>query len=57
MFTFDDLGESSTFHELKAVYYVLLSFVGQLTHQRVKVFTDIQRASTIVSLGSSKARL
>ena len=57
MFTFDDLGQSSTFHELKAIYYVLLSFAGQLTHQRVKVFTDIQRASRIVSVGSSKARL
>ena len=49
MFTFDDLGQSSTFHELKAIYYVLLSFAGQLTHQRVKVFTDIQRVSRIFS--------
>ena len=57
MFTFDDLGQSSTFHKLKAVYYVLLSFAGQLTQQRVKVFTDIQRASRIVSVSSSKARL
>ena len=57
MFTFDDLGQSSTFHELKAIYYVLLSFAGQLTHQRVKVFTDNQRASRIVTIGSSKARL
>ena len=45
MFTFDDLG------------LVLLSFAGQLTHQRVKVFTDNQRASRIVTIGSSKARL
>ena len=57
MFTFDDLGQNSTFHELKAIYYVLLSFAGQLTHQRVKVFTDNQRASRIVTIGSSKARL
>ena len=57
MFTFDDLGQSSTFHELKAIYDVLLSFAGQLTHQRVKVFTDNQRVSRIVSIGSSKARL
>ena len=57
MFTFDDLGQSSTFHELKAIYDVLLSFAGQLTHQRVKVFTDNQRASRIVSIGSSKVRL
>ena len=57
MFTFDDLGQSSTFHELKAIYDVLLSFAGQLTQQRVKVFTDIQRASRIVSVSSSKARL
>ena len=28
MFTIDDLGQSSTFRELKAICYVLLSFVG-----------------------------
>ncbi|RMX53336.1 hypothetical protein pdam_00025053, partial [Pocillopora damicornis] len=34
MFTLDDLGQNSTFHGLKAIYYMLLSFAGQLTHQR-----------------------
>ena len=40
MFTIDDLGQSSTYRELKAIYYVLLSFVEHLKHKRVKIFTD-----------------
>lgn len=55
MFTSDDLGRSSTFPELKAIYYVLLSFADHLTHKRVKVFTDSQSAVRIMSIGSSKA--
>ena len=47
MFTIDDLGQSSTFRELKAIYYVLLSFVEHLKHRRVKVFTDNQSAARI----------
>ena len=38
MFTIDDLGQSSTFHELKAIFYVLLSFVEHLKHKSVKIF-------------------
>ena len=57
MFTIDDLGQSSTFRELKAIYYVLLSFVEHLKHRRVKIFTDNQSAARIVSVGSSKVHL
>ena len=57
MFTIDDLGQSSTFRELRAIYYVLLSFVEHLKHKRVKIFTDNQGAARIVSVGSSKAHL
>ena len=53
MFTTDDLGQSSTFRELKAIYYVLLSFVEHLKHKRVKIFTDNQSTAKIVSVGSS----
>ena len=57
MFTIDDLGQSSTFRELKAIYYVLLSFVGHLKYKRVKIFTDNQSAARIGSVGSSKVHL
>ena len=57
MFTIDDLGGSSTFRELKAIYYVLLSFLEHLKHKRVKIFTDNQSAARIVSVGSSKVHL
>ena len=57
MFTIDDLGQSSTFRELRAIYYVLLSFVEHLKHKRVKIFTDNQSAARIVSVGSSKVHL
>ena len=57
MFTIDDLGQSSSFRELKAVYYVLLSFVEHLKHTTVKISTDNQSAARIVSVGSSKVHL
>ena len=57
MFTSEDLGQSSTFRELKAIYYVLLSCVEQLKQKKVKVFTDNQAATRIVSVGSSKVHL
>ena len=57
MFTIDDLSQNSTFHELKAIYYVLLSIVEHLKHNRVKIFTDKQSAARIVSVGSSKVHL
>ena len=56
MFTAEDLGQSSTFRELKAIYYVLLSCAEQLKRRTVKVFTDNQGAARIVSKQSSKFR-
>ena len=57
MFTSEDLGQSSTFREIKAIYYVLSSCVEQPRHKRVKVFTDSQSAARIVSVGRSKVHL
>ena len=42
MFTIDDLGQSYTFRQLKAIYYVLLSFVEHLKHKRVKILPTIR---------------
>ena len=53
----EDIGQSSTFRELKAIYFVLLSYVAQLKHKRVKIFTDNQGAARIVAIGSSKIHL
>ena len=57
MFTAEDLGQSSTFRELEAIYYVLLSCAERLKRRRVKVFTDNQGAARIVSVRGSKVRL
>ena len=57
MFTSEDLGQRSTYRELKAIYYVLLSCAEQLRQKRVKVFTDNQGAARIVSVGSCKVHL
>ena len=54
MFTIDASGQSSTFRELKAIYFVSLSFVEHLKQKRVKIFTDHQSAARIVSVRSSK---
>ena len=32
----EDIGQSSTFRELKAIYFVLLSYVARLKHKRVE---------------------
>ena len=53
----EDIGQSSTFRELKAIYFVLLSYVARLKHKRVKIFTDNQGAARIVAIGSSKINL
>jgi len=53
----EDTGQSSTFRELKAIYFVLLSYVAQLKHKRVKIFTDNQGAARIVAIGSTKINL
>ena len=52
-----DLGQSSTYRELKAIYYVLMSYEEQLRQKRVKVFTENQGSARIVSVGSSKVHL
>ena len=36
----EDIGQSSKFRKLKASYFLLLSYVAQLKHKRVKIFTD-----------------
>ena len=53
----EDIGQSSTFRELKAIYFLLLSYVAQLKHKRVKIFADNQGAARIVAIGSSKINL
>ena len=57
MLTRDEMRMSSTFRELKAMYYVLLSYADQLRNKRVKIFTDNQGAARIVSVGSPKPHL
>ena len=57
MWTQDDIGRSSTHRELKAIYFVCLSYLDQLRGKKVKFFTDNQGAARIVSIGSSKPEL
>ena len=52
-----DLRTISTYRELKAIYFVLLSFVDKLYNKNVKVFTDSQSAARIVVVGCSKPHL
>ena len=47
MFTAEGLGQSSTFRELKAIYYVLLSCAEGLKRRRVKVFKENQGTARI----------
>ena len=47
------LGQSSVLCELIAIY-VLLSFVEQLKHRKVKIFTDNQSAARELSFGGFK---
>ena len=53
----EDIGQSSTFRGLKTIYFLLLSYVAQLKHKRVKIFADNQGAAKIVAIGSSKINL
>ena len=57
MWTSDDLGKSSTHRKLKAIYYVLLSYVNQLQGKSVKIFTDNQPAARIALIGSARLEL
>ncbi|KAK3743496.1 hypothetical protein QZH41_011509, partial [Actinostola sp. cb2023] len=47
MWTSEDATQSSTYRELKAIYYVLLSYAVQLKSRRVVVKTDNQGAARI----------
>ena len=51
------MGQTSTFRELKAIYFVFFSYVAQLKHKRVKIFTDNQGAASIIAVESSKIHL
>ena len=57
MFSYAEVNTSSTFRELKAVFYVLKLYAETLRHQRVKVFVDNMGASRILMVGSSKPHL
>ena len=53
MWTVDGFNKSSTYRELKAIFYVCVSYLDQLRQKKVKLFTDNQAAARIVSVGSS----
>ena len=57
MFSHFESQQSSTFRELKAIFYVIKAHVSSLRHKKVKVFTDNENASRIVSVGSPKQHL
>ena len=57
MFTEAERKESSTYRELLAIQFVLVSFSSFLSHSKVKWFTDSQGAAKIVQVGSMKFNL
>jgi len=57
MFEPADINTSSTYRELKAVFYVLQSYAAKLEGQKVKVFVDNLGVSRILKVGSSKPHL
>lgn len=57
MWLADDKGQSSTYRELRAIYYVLASYAKELESKKVKVFTDNDNAARIVLGGSPKPHL
>ena len=48
MFSPADVDSSSTYRELKAVFYVLKSYADSLKHQRVKVFETVRAVNVLV---------
>ena len=54
MWSKQEQGQSSSFRELKAIYNVIELYAPLLTHSKVKLFSDNQRACTIVDKGSPK---
>ena len=55
-FTDAERVKGSTFCELKAIVYVLSSYVKSLVGKRITLFTSNQAACKILSVGSRKAR-
>ena len=50
----DEKGKSSTWRELRAVYYMLLSTGHILTGHKVQWYTDNQNVTCIINRGSAK---
>ena len=57
MFSHFESQQSSTFRELKAIFYVIKAHVAPLRHKKVNFFTDNENASRIVSVVSPKQHL
>lgn len=57
MWLHEDVIKSSTFRELKAILYVLMSYKDKLQSSKVVVKTDSQCAARIISVGSTKPHL
>ena len=57
MFSRFECQQSYTCRELKAIFYVIKAHVASLRRTKVKVFTDNENASRIVSVGSPKQHL
>ena len=56
-FLTNDKGKSSTWRELKAVYYTLLSVGNSLKKHKVQWHTDNQNVTCIINRGSTKPDL
>ena len=54
MFSSEEQDAGSTFRELKAIYYVLLSHSKKLQFSKVKIFSGNQGACRIILVGSRK---
>ena len=57
MFDESDKNQSSTYRELKAVQFVLLSLRSHLSGRFVKLYTDNQNVVRIINVGSMKIEL
>ena len=50
MCTEDDLGRRFTYRKLKAISYVLFSYVDKLYHKKVKISRTIKGTAKIVAI-------
>ena len=57
MWLHEDASKSSTFREVKAVPYVLMSYEEKLKSSRVVVKTDSQCAARVITVGTTKPHL